>query len=107
MENNFEEILSLLGNNQKLSFYFIKMYLFSNTKLYIKNLENMCKNTNESMMINSIVWKYFIDEKQLFCIKDFKSIKSFKNSEINVYDILLNLIKAIIYLFSVNFKSKS
>ena len=78
----------------------------NNTKLYINNLEKISKSTNESLIVNSIVWKVLVEEKPLFCQKEFKNLRNTKMNEINVFDILIDLIKAVIYLGSVNFNCK-
>ena len=78
----------------------------NNTKLYIKNLEKISKSTNESLIVNSIVYKVLVEEKPLFCQKEFKTLRNAKLNEINVFDILIDLIKAIVYLGCVNFNCK-
>ena len=106
-KQNFSKIHTNFSDSLSIILIILKAKLLENSKQYFKNLEKLCLVSNEKSTINSYVWKILVENKPLFCEKDFKKLKTNRNSHLGVYDLALIMIKTFIYLASVNLKGIS
>ena len=97
-------IETTLSETSSLCISILKKMLYENSKEYFRNLEKMCKISDERDIIDSYVWLVLVEKRPLFCEVTFKELRKNKTSTRETLSVLLDLTKVFIYLTSVNFE---